>query len=279
MKLGYQISTPEVRRSDSVTAFQGELEASFRALKAIGYDGIELMVADPKKIDAETVNNLSSKYSLPVCMVCTGEVFGQEKLFFSDLDPIRRRKAIEAAKDAAKLAKATGANKINIGRLRGGTTIWGDHEKEISLSLTGLKEVAQFSGSIGVQTALEPVNSIACSFINSTQDGIEVINALNEPALKLMLDSNHMYIEDKDPLQSIMQAMPYTIYVHLADSNRLYPGQGKIDFLSFIQRLHDLGYDSWLTIEVFQRPNQVIAAQRSYDNIQPILEKMNLERS
>ena len=43
MKLCYQVATPDVAISDSVTAYQGPLDKSFSDLSALGYDGVELM--------------------------------------------------------------------------------------------------------------------------------------------------------------------------------------------------------------------------------------------
>lgn len=278
MKLGYQIATPEIKRSDWVTAYQDDIKRSFDFIKNTGYDGVELMVADPKKVDSELINHLQETYQLPVCMVCTGEIFGQERLFFSDLDVLRRQKAIKKVKDAIDLAKSINVRQINIGRVRGGTTIWGDREKQKELSLEGLHEVSRYGEKSGVTIALEPVNSIACSFINSTQDGILIIKEMNELALKLMLDSNHMFIEDKDLLESIERSAPYIVHVHLADSNRLYPGQGKINFVEFIEKLSHIGYDGWLCVEVFQRPDQKTAALKSFQHISSILRNLDFKK-
>ena len=47
MKLCYQVATPDVAISDSVTAYQGPLDKSFSDLSALGYDGVELMTLNP----------------------------------------------------------------------------------------------------------------------------------------------------------------------------------------------------------------------------------------
>ena len=90
MRLSYQVSTPEVKKAAGVTAYQADLETSFKMLADNGYDGAELMICEPAKIDADKIIRLSQQYSLPICMVCSGEVFGQDGLCFTDSDPARR---------------------------------------------------------------------------------------------------------------------------------------------------------------------------------------------
>ena len=273
MRLCYQVATPDVIPAPGVTAYQGDLEHSFARLRECGYEGAELMVCDPRKIDVEEVKRLSEKYGLEIPMVCTGEVFGQDGLCFSDPDNARREEAIARCKAAVDVAKFFGAQ-INIGRLRGGM-IWGqDPEACRSRSIEGMREVAKYAEEQGVIVALEPVNSIAINFINTTQEGIEAVREVGVSSFKLMLDSNHMYIEDMDMIQSVIDAKDLVTYVHLVDSNRLYPGNRKLDFPAFLRALKSIGYEGWLSVEVFQRPTQDIALEKSAAYMKDILNKI-----
>lgn len=270
MKLCYQIATPDVKLSPGVTSYQGDLERSFQNLKKCGYDGAELMVCNPKKIDAEEIKYLSEKYHLEIPMVCTGEVFGQDGLCFSDTDDERRGEAIARAKASVDLAGCFGAQ-INIGRLRGGYMFGKPDGECIRRSVNGMKEVAAYAGEKGVIMALEPVNPIASNFINTTREGLEILRVIDEPACRLMLDSNHMFISDRDMVKSIEEAAGMFTYVHAADSNRLYPGNCKLDFQRFIRALKETGYDGWVSVEVFQRPDQDTALSKSYKFLRRIL--------
>ena len=86
-----------------------------------------------------------------------------------------------------------------------------------------------------------------------------------------MLDSNHMFLSDKDEFASIEESAGQVAYVHLVDSNRLYPGSCKLNFKAFIDAMRKTGYDGWYSIEVFQRPNQDAALERSFAHIAPLL--------
>lgn len=277
MRLSYQVSTPEVNRSSNVTAYQANLEQSFKTVAEKGYDGVELMINNPFKVDPGTINHLSSKYNLPISMICTGEIFGQSGISFTDKNQDRRQEAIEKVKGAVDLGLKVGVDKVNIGRVRGGFSLDGNHEEERKLSLNGIREVSKYALERDSIIALEPVNSIASNFINSTKDGIEIIDEIGISSLKLMLDSNHMFLDDIDPLESLEMAKDYLVFVHLVDSNRLYPGNCKFDFRSFIRKLDKIGYKGWLSVEVFQRPNQDVALEKSIEYLRPILDGLSKE--
>lgn len=273
MRLCYQVATPDVIVAPGVTAYQGDLEHSFARLSECGYEGAELMVCDPRKIDVEELKRLSEKYGLEIPMVCTGEVFGQDGLCFSHPDDAKREEAIARCKAAVDVAKVFGAQ-INIGRVRGGM-IWGEDPAVSRVrSVEGLREVAKYAEEQGVIVALEPVNSIAINFVNTTQEGIAMVEEVGVSSFKLMLDSNHMYIEDRDTVQSVYDAKDYVTYVHLVDSNRLYPGNRNVDFPAFLNALKSIGYDGWVSVEVFQRPTQDIALEKSAEYIKGLLKDL-----
>lgn len=84
IKLGYVAATPELRRDESVTAYQGDTETAFRKLRDLDYDGVELMICDPDRLDRGMFEQLSRRYGMEIPALCTGEVFGQDRLSFMD---------------------------------------------------------------------------------------------------------------------------------------------------------------------------------------------------
>lgn len=274
MKLAYQVAAEDVTPASGVTAYQGSLRQSFKRLKECGYDGAELMVCDPKKLDAQGINRLAEEFGLSIPMVCTGEVFGQDRLHFSSEDQDVRREAIKRAKEAIDLAEKIAAPQINIGRLRGGYGFRKERQPFRKRSIEGMREVALYAKEKGILVALEPVNSLAIDFINTTQEGLDVIDEIAVSSMRIMLDSNHMYMEDLDMDRSIVDAAKICTYVHLADSNRLYPGNAKLDFKHFLKHLHASGYEGFVSVEVLQRPDQDTALEKSAQYLRPILENL-----
>lgn len=262
MKLAYQISTWDVAPDCNITSWHGALDDCFRRLWKCGYDGAELMVCDPASIDAEELLRLMETYGLEVPMVCTGEIGGMG-LTFSDPDDAIRAEALSRAEKAVDLAAAIGAQ-VNIGRIRG-QRVPGAEARSRRRSMEALRELCGYAWKCGVRVALEPINSIVTNFINTTLEGLQAVEELNSPAACLMLDVQHMYLDDADIFSSIRDAQEHFSYVHVMDSNRLYPGTGNrlLDLPAFVGALKESGYDGYLGVEIFQRPNQEVALEQS----------------
>ena len=64
-----------------------------------------------------------------------------------------------------------------------------------------------------------------------------------------MADFFHMGIEEVDLAASIRAGGELVAYVHVADSNRLQPGKGHLDFTPGFAALKEVGYDGYLGIE------------------------------
>lgn len=100
MKLCYQVATPDVAIADSVTAYQGPLEKSFYDLASLGYDGVELMTLNPSELDWDFVRKEAERNKLAIVLVCTGEIFGQLGLSYTDPKEEVRKEAIRRTKAA-----------------------------------------------------------------------------------------------------------------------------------------------------------------------------------
>jgi sugar phosphate isomerase/epimerase len=268
--LAYQVSTPEVYRLPGITSYQGDFEKSLRALKDCGYDGVELMVRDPRQVATKEVTKLLEKFGYEVPMVCTGEVYGQDKLSFADpRDDVRSETIarIEAAIDMAALF----GKLINLGRARGGYHPGVDQAATRSRIFDAVNRVTDYAAKKDVIIALEPVNTLGLNYINTTLEGLEYVKKVGSPYFRLMIDTAHMHIEDPDIEESVQKCKDYLTFVHLADSNRKYPGAGKFDFPGFIRILKAAGYDRWVSIEAFPFPDQETALKKSFENIHPLL--------
>ncbi|NLD73090.1 MAG: sugar phosphate isomerase/epimerase, partial [Chloroflexi bacterium] len=60
-------------------------------------------------------------------------------------------------------------------------------------------------------------------------------------------------------------------YVHFADSNRLAPGQGHLDFPAILAVLGEIGYDGWVTAEILPHPDPDAAARAAIDYLRTLI--------
>lgn len=270
MRLCYQVATPDVKIDDSVTAYQGPLEKSFKDLSALGYDGVELMTLNPKELDWEEVKSLLEKHHLKAALVCTGEIFGQLKLSYTDPDADIRKEAIRRTKEIIDFAGFLGSD-INIGRIRGQYNKLLSRKETWDLAVAAFKEISIYAQEKKVRIALETVTIMQTNFINTLEEGLQMVKDVDEENFRLMMDIFHLNLEEKDIYDAIRAYKDYNIHVHLADNNRRYPGHCGLDFEKIIRTFRECGYDGTYSTEIFQIPDQEVAARESIRHLRPIL--------
>lgn len=122
-----------------------------------------------------------------------------------------------------------------------------------------LRPVADYAGERGVRLALEPLNRFETSFLNTTEQALDVIDQLDSPACGLLLDTFHMNIEEKDLAAAIRAAGSHLAHFHACGSDRGAPGADHLDWLAIATALREIDYRGPICIESFTPDNQTIA--------------------
>jgi len=127
----------------------------------------------------------------------------------------------------------------------------GPTNEELERSAEGLKEVARFAQEWGVKLALEPVNRYETYLINTAEQGLRMIERIDEPNVGLLLDTYQMNIEEKDFYDAIVKAGDGLFHCHACENDRGIPGTGLVHWDRVFQALRDINYQGVLTIESF----------------------------
>ena len=170
IKLAYMLATEDVL-STKVLGYHGDILKSAEMLKSLGFDGMELTSADPKKIDWKAVKSAAEDNGLEIPMLCSGEVFGQEKLGLANPRPAERKAAMSRMKEMVDFASFLGSM-LNVGRSR-----WyyeeGTERKETErIAEEAFIELSEYAAPRSVVIILEPITNHVCNFINSTREGL-----------------------------------------------------------------------------------------------------------
>lgn len=125
----------------------------------------------------------------------------------------------------------------------------------------------------GVTVCLEPLPPPESNFIVTTADAIDIIDTINHPNLRLILDVKSMCGEQTitgTPVPDIIRRVaPYVAHVQANDANMGYPGSGDVDFVPIFRALRDVGYDGFVSVEVFDfSPGPETIARNSLDYMQ-----------
>jgi sugar phosphate isomerase/epimerase len=273
MKLSLAIA-PSHASPLAFVVFRDSYETSMAKANRLGYDGVELALASADEVDPAQLKDLLSRFSLELPVISTGRVFGEAKLFLTDPDAGRRRQAVERVKGLIDLAARFGAM-VNLGRVRG--YIAEGETAAIAAERFGesLRECAGYAKPLGVTLIVEPVNRYEINFINSLDEGAALLDALNLANTGLMPDVFHMNIEDDRIGASLIRNSRWVRYIHLADSNRMAPGQGHLDFGEIFGAMKSIGYNGWVTVEILQRPDPDTAARQAAEFLRPKIAAYN----
>ena len=76
MKFAISVKTPEIEKEAPLALFSGSFEQRLEKAAKNGYQGIELIVSDPSKLDAAQLLAQLDAYGLQPVAVATGFVFG-----------------------------------------------------------------------------------------------------------------------------------------------------------------------------------------------------------
>jgi sugar phosphate isomerase/epimerase len=222
-------------------------EAAF--LKDAGYDYIELTVVSlmPEKSDEECGEILRRAAASPL----PAEAFnvflpGDLKITGPEVDEGRVERYLRSS---LKRVADLGGRVVVFGSGGARRVPDGFPQERAWEQLRGfLHKAADCAEEFGVVLAIEPLNTKECNIINSVSEAVRLSDEVNRPSVKVLADMFHMVV-DGEPLESVTVAGNRLAHVHVADTDRLYPGSGRNDFRAFFRALKSIGYDARVSIE------------------------------
>lgn len=269
MQFSYQVATPDLKISPHVTCMQGDFASNIQKLASFGYDGIEIMTTYPKSVDWQWVQDILSKNGMSVSWVCSGEL-GMLGYTLSELDDALWEQSLARIKELVDLAASFGVG-VNIGNTKGRYREGVPREKTYDRAVEGFRQICDYAKKKNVDIAIETGAFVYTNFLNTCQEAAEMIHQVDRSNLGLMLDLWHLYVEEVSILETVERYGPICHHVHLADSNRMYPGAGNLDFQAIFEKFQEVGYDKAFSVEVRQVPDSITAAREAAKIIRPIL--------
>ena len=120
-----------------------------------------------------------------------------------------------------------------------------------SRAVESLKIVGDEAGHLGVTIALEILNRFESCILNDVDEGIRFVHDIDKPAVKLLLDTFHMNIEEDNIAEAFRKAGDLVAHVHIGEGNRKLPGKGHLPWGEIGQALKDINYKGMFVMEPF----------------------------
>src|SRR5216684_5123170 len=226
-----------------------EFDPVFAMLKDAGFDGVEVPIFDRK---VEKYADLRTRL----------DGLGLEALAVSaraDHDnPISadagvRAEALVATKANLDSAAALGAPLIcgPLGAPLAVFTGTGPTDEEKARAVDYLQELGPYAEERGVTIALEYLNRFEMYLTNCAADLAELVRAAGQPRIRMMYDTFHAHIEEKDPAAALRACADVLVHIHLSENDRSTPGAGRVSWAETFETIREIGYDGWVVIEAF----------------------------
>ena len=300
MKLSFVISTQPTKFQ--AVAFSSDFEANVAHLAALGYDGVELAVREPAKLDVVGVKRVLAKHRLQVPALGTGQAYVEEHLSFTDPNAAVREQAIARVHSHIALARGFGVQSVIaseakpcpersrresptrelesvssqkpflamtrtplviIGLVRGLVQPNVSPEQAHAWMLDAMKTIAHAASDRGVRLVIEPLNRYETNLLNTVAETLALIDAIGVDNVGVLFDTFHANIEEPRIEESLRACGARLFHVHVADSNRWAPGAGHVDFARVIATLREMKYDGWVSAEILPKPSIARAAEQT----------------
>lgn len=220
-------------------------------IKALGFDGVEVPIFDTDPTHwykwREKLDELElDRIAVTIC----GPDFNQ---ISADAD--MRKATLERNKRAVDCALVLGANLLNgpyhsaLGQFTGQPAT----EQEWRWAVENLKELADYADSFGITLGLEYLNRFESYLASSSDELIKLVEDIDHPACKIMFDTFHANIEEKNLGDAIRKLSKHLVHVQVSENDRSTVGTGNVNWEDVFKALKEIKYDGWLSVEAFSQ--------------------------
>ena len=228
-------------------------------VRDMGFDILEICIEDPKTIDTQSILQRLESAGIEAT-VCGA--FGPDRDASSE-DPAIRRQTVEYLMKCVDFARelkspfVAGPMYSAVGKTR--LLSKAEKAKQWELAVGTLREAADYAGQHNVRLAIEPLNRFETDFINTVDQGLDLVSRIDRPNVGLLLDTFHMNIEEKDIGAAIRKAGPHVFHFHTCENDRGIPGSGHVEWNSVKDALDAISYPGPVVIESFTTEIKEIA--------------------
>jgi D-psicose/D-tagatose/L-ribulose 3-epimerase len=112
------------------------------------------------------------------------------------------------------------------------------------------RRAAREARAHNITLAIEPLRRQETNIINSAAEGLELVNAVDDPNFQLMIDFYHLASERESP-EIVVRAREHLRHLHMANpQGRVFPQRWEeYDYAPFFAKLREIGYDKRISVE------------------------------
>jgi len=179
---------------------------------------------------------------------------GPEGLHISSPDSVVRQKSWDHIRALADLGGELGAGPMTLGspaqRSSRGTSI----RETMKYFTEGLSSVADYIEGTGCRLLVEALPSEVTDVVNTLEEARTLIDGIGKPGIGGMFDFHNTDDESASWENLIKEHGDHIAHVHLNDAGGIAPAAVTEEYRKAFAALADLGYNEWLSLEIFTEP-------------------------
>jgi len=226
----------------------GKYEESLVKAKELGYDGVEIIMGDPERFDAEEFKKLLASTGLKVSAVNSGSIQYTLKSGLVSSDSRQAQLSLETLHKMMLVCQDLGCVQ-QVGVARGFIESGRPMRWFKDCLVDVLRTAAAYAADLRIEIAFEYTNRHEINTINTVAEAREIIERVGSNRMGMLLDTYHSYLEDPDSLEAIYDSREYLRHIHLHDSNggAAIIGGGETNFERLIELCGEIGYSRWFS--------------------------------
>jgi sugar phosphate isomerase/epimerase len=239
--------------------FQGwNLPEVFGYVAKLGYDAIEIA---PFTL-ANSVNDISAdqrQHIRDLAALNRIEIAGihwvlvkPEGLYINHPDPATRARTAEYFCDLANFCADIGGSRMVVGSPKQRNIMPGvSSEQARNWAIETFRDPVRQAAARQITICFEPLAPAETNFINTASDALLFVQQIPSPHFQIILDVKAMSSENMPIPQIIRDSWPHFAHFHANDPNLKGPGFGQTDFKPIAAALKEVGYNGFVSVEVF----------------------------
>ena len=129
-----------------------------------------------------------------------------------------------------------------------------DKRPYVERSVASMRKAIKSAEDNNVIFNMEVVNRFEQFLMNTCDEAIAYVEAVDSPNAKILLDTFHMNIEEDFIGEAIQKAGDKLGHLHIGENNRMPPGYGHIPWTEVGAALRKINYQGYVVMEPFLMP-------------------------
>ena len=124
-----------------------------------------------------------------------------------------------------------------------------------------MRIISKTAEAYNVTLGLEVLNRYEGYILNTCEEAVDFVDAVDSPYVKVMLDTFHMNIEEDNIGAAIRLAGNRLGHFHIGEQNRRVPGKGNMPWGEIGQSLREIHYKGAVVMEPFVMSGGIIGKE------------------